>query len=415
MQPLQRSSRIEVIDAMRGFALFGILMVNMHYFSHPIETQLILPGAGPLDRATGLLIRLLFEGKFYPLFSFLFGLGVAIQRRRAEENGISMRPLLYRRMLVLLLFGVAHGVLLWTGDILTLYAICGLALITFFFRTASRTNIIWALVLVGVLNLFLALGVVGVQASLANPVTADEIVTSFADDATARGARVANDYEVYRGGSWREITAERADDFLSFTLTASLFSAPVVLAMFLIGLAFGQHRVFADLDRHRKLMRRVARIGIPLGLALNVVYAALASELAMTSPLTWSTFFAFFAYTVGGPLLTLGYISGITLAYGRSANARAFLNAFAPAGRMALTNYLLHSVIWTTLFYGYGGGLLGRVGLALGLLLTITTIALQLVISKWWLSRYRYGPVEWLWRRLTYGTLSSSDASRRAG
>ncbi len=415
MQPIQSTSRIELIDALRGFALVGILMVNMHYFAHPIEAQLIAPEAATLNRIAGWFIRLFFEGKFFPLFSFLFGLGISIQQRRAEQRGVSIRPLLYRRMIVLLLFGVAHAVLLWTGDILALYAVLGLVLITFFYRTASRTNIIWAIILLGVLNLFLALGVVGIQASLANPVTAAPMREGFAQEAVDAEARVANDYAVYAEGTWAEITSERAADFFADSVPLLFFSAPVVFAMFLLGLAFGHYRIFSERERHRPLLKRIAIVGVPLGLSLNIAYTVFAAELSLSAPLTWATFFAFFSNTVGGPILTLGYISSLTLLYDRGKTMRAFLDAFAPAGRMALTNYLMHSVIWTSVFYGYGGGLFGRVGLALGITLTLVTIGVQLPLSKWWLSHHRYGPVEWLWRRLTYGKLDRGEPSRPHG
>jgi uncharacterized protein len=408
---MERSSRIEIIDALRGVALFGILMVNMHYFAHPIESALLTSGANWVDRTAGFLIRLLFEGKFFPLFSFLFGLGIAVQQRRAEERGVSIRPRLYRRYAILLLLGIAHATLLWTGDILTLYALLGLVLLTFFYRTASRTNIIWAVALVVVLNLFIALGVVGIQASLADPSMAEEMRASFEQDAAASAARVVEDYEVYAEGGWVEITIERTQDFFTYSLPFLLFSAPVVFAMFLLGLSFGQYGVFSDLERYRSLFSKLAFVGLPIGLALNVVYALLADELAMSDPLTWRTSLAFFANTAGGPLLTLGYISGLTLLYHKSETAKRFLDGFVPAGRMALTNYLMHSVVWTTVFYGYGAGLLGRVGVALGVALTIVTIAIQLPFSRWWLSRFRYGPVEWLWRRLTYGRLTGGNTS----
>lgn len=401
LAPALAGERIDAIDIVRGFALFGILAVNMAYFSHPIYTLLagLRTATTPLDRAVEFAIRFLAEGKFYPLFSLLFGLGLVLQMQRAEARGVAFVPLYLRRLAVLLLLGLAHAFLIWPGDILATYALLGFVLLLFRAR-APKTLLIWAGVLLALPVLFMALSVAALEASRATPGGAAEIERALAEMAADYAARAAEASRVYATGTYSEITAQRARD-LAFFAPFQAFILPSVLAMFLLGLFAGRRGIAQSIPAHRPFLRRVRAWGLGLGLPLNLIYAVTSelSERTVPSPLE---LVATTSLAAGGPALSLGYAATLALLVQTPA-WRRWLAPLAAAGRLALSNYLLQSLICTLIFYGYGLGLFGRVGAAAGLLLTVVLYLLQLSLSVWWLRRFQFGPAEWLWRSLTYG------------
>lgn len=400
VRPVAVSERIQIIDILRGFALFGILLVNMHLFSHPVQELLIGYGdVGPLfDRAAAWVIQALAESKFYPIFSFLFGLGFALQLQRAEGRGAPFVPLHVRRLFILLLIGLAHAALIWVGDILVLYATLGVLLL--FFRNRSpRTLLVWVGVFLAV-SVLLPAGLSGL-AMLAKltPAGATEVKASFA--ASDAGLRVdaAQAALVYATGSFAEITVQRLSD-LRLMYSVAIFLAFNAFAMFLLGLYAGRRGIFRNISAHAPLIKKVFWWGFALGLSSNFAHAMVSHGPEFALP-TWLDILADTGRTLGAPVLALGYIAGLTLLLQHDA-WRARLGPLAAVGRMALTNYLMQSLIATSLFYGYGFGLFGQVGPGVGLLITIAIYALQIPLSVWWLRHFQYGPVEWLWRTLTY-------------
>ncbi|MGF1505911.1 MAG: DUF418 domain-containing protein [Anaerolineae bacterium] len=401
ISPTRAADRIEVIDILRGLAIFGILMVNMHYFVHPWATLMAPEGAPFADAAAAWVINAFFTGKFFPIFSFLFGLGMSIQMDRAAAKDVRFGPLYARRLGLLLLFGLAHGILLWIGDILTLYALLGFVLLLFFRKTKPRTNWIWAVILVGLLTLLTTLSIASLQFAMTIPEAASQIEATFAESAAITAASVEEGYIVYATGSWVEITAQRAEEFLMLSFAYVPFIAPSVLAMFLIGQAMGKAGRFKDIEGNLPFFRRLMLWALPIGLVMNIIFASSGVSLAAQGGVfDWTFLLAFVMNTIGGPVLALGYISAVVVIYHKTRTQ--ILGVLAPVGRMALTNYLMHSIIWTTVFYGYGLGLYGQIGAAVGLGLTLLTYAVQIPFSHWWMSRYRFGPFEWLWRSLTY-------------
>lgn len=388
--PAQSAERIALLDMLRGVALLGILLVNIKLFSQPVQASMLpvesaATLAGRLNLAAEWLVRFLAEGKFYSLFSFLFGLGFTLQGAGAERRGARFLPRYLRRLLVLLAIGALHAAFVWVGDILTLYALLG-GFLLLFRGVRPRALLLWAAGLLALSLLINLLWAVPIQGQLG---------WSEADyrDEAARAARV------YPGGTFAAITAQRLRDqnFMAFT---GIFFAPNVFAMFLIGAYFGRRRIFEDLDRHRPLFRALLGWGLGLGLLGNAVYATLSLSLSRAAP-TPAGLVALAGQAVGVPALCLGYIAAIALLVQRRGWGGR-LATLAPVGRMALSNYLGQSLICTLIFYGYGLGLFGRVGAAPGLLLAVAIYAAQVVISGWWLRRFRFGPAEWLWRSLTY-------------
>ena len=399
--PVALPQRIEVIDVLRGFALLGILLVNMHLFSFPVQELLVGNGeaATPADRIAAWGIQVFAESKFYPIFSFLFGLGFALQIQRAEARGAPFVPLYLRRLFMLLLIGIAHAVFIWVGDILVLYALLGAILLLFFRSRSLRTLLVWAGVFLAI-SVMLPTGLSGLALiAKFTPGGAAEVSASFAASEAGLRAEAAQAALVYSTGSFAEITVQRLSD-LRLIYSVAVFLAFNAFAMFLLGLYVGRRGIFRNISAHAPLLKKICWWGFALGASSNLAYAIVSdgTEFAVS---TWVDLLADSARTLGAPALALSYIAALTLLLQNEAWL-ARPRPLAAVGRMALSNYLLQSLIATTLFYGYGFGLFGQVGPALGLLITIAIFGVQIPLSVWWMGRFHYGPVEWLWRTLTY-------------
>ena len=394
-RPARESERILALDALRGIALLGILMVNMASFKG-LSTLELFPQpeslAQPADQTAFWVIEALFTGKFYPIFAFLFGLGFALQIGRLEARGVNPTGIMLRRMLVLLGFGVLHGLFIWTGDVLLIYALAGMTLLLF--RNLSpRAILYWVLGLWGVQALCCLScgGFLFLSAPFAGDSAQDDPLQSLIE----RGR------DAYASGSYWQAQRFRFLEWFMMFLNA-VFFAPNVLMMFLLGLYFGQLRVFERLGEHRRWMLWLAGVCLPIGLAANGLYATgVLNALRVENELlgyAWLMLAVVFA-----PILALGYIGAFGWLWTVSERLQRLLAPIAAAGRMALTNYLMQSVVCTLLFYGYGFGLHDRVGIAQGVGLTVLIWGVQVVLSALWLARFQYGPMEWLWRSLTYG------------
>lgn len=399
--PVQQVERIQIVDILRGFALFGILFVNMTIFSRPIQAILfpVDPAAPWIDRAAEWLIHFAGEGKFYALFSMLFGLGLTLLMERVEGRGGKFVPLYLRRLLVLFGFGLIHAFLIWMGDILILYALTGFLLILFR-KAQPRTLLIWIAILVALPLLFNAAVTGLVELGRSVPEGAQQIDAAFVEVVAGYKAELENAYRVYADGKFSEITLQRFNDYTSMGFSAYVVMGFNVLAMFLLGVYFGKRGIFRDLPLHRGLFQRLLAWGLILGLGGNALYATLILSMSRIEP-TWPLLLATLAQTIGAPLLMLAYVSTFCL-LAISPRWGKYLQVLAPVGQMALTNYLTQSIVCTLIFYGYGLGLFGQMGVAAGIGLTIAIYLLQIPISHWWMKRFKYGPAEWLWRSLTY-------------
>jgi uncharacterized protein len=399
--PVQQSERIQIVDILRGFALFGILFVNMTIFSRPIQVLLFpVETSTPwYDRAAEWLIHFLGEGKFYALFSMLFGLGLTLLMERVEARGGKFVPLYLRRLLVLLGFGLVHAFLIWVGDILILYALIGLLLILFR-KAKPRTLLIWMVILLALPLLFVAGATALVDFGRSIPEGTQQIEATFAETVANFEADLARAYTVYANGNFAEITAQRVYDYMSMGVSSYFVLGFNVLAMFLLGVYFGKQGIFRDLPAHRDLFRKLLAWGLILGLSGNALYATMILSMSRIEP-TWTLLLATVVQGIGAPLLMLAYVSAFCLlalspVWGKR------IQVLAPVGQMALTNYLTQSIVCTLIFYGYGLGLFGQMGMATGIGLTLAIYLLQIPISHWWMKRFKYGPAEWLWRSLTY-------------
>jgi uncharacterized protein len=411
LNPVAPGQRIGVLDALRGFAIFGILVVNVLYFFNPLLTPVAEAGAPFADRVVKFLTTALFDSKFYTTFSFLFGLGMYIQWSRAQERGVRFLPLYLRRLLVLALFGAAHGVLLWTGDILFLYAIAGTIASLLFIGRSPKTLLVWAIVLIALPLFLVAVSAGLIELARSAPAETgawEEVQQSFAAQQESANQIRAEATQAYTSSSWLEVTRFRVKEFFGYSLTARLFTIPTILGMFLLGIRAGRKGWFTDLEGHLPVFRRLFKWALPVGLVLSLLMAGTGFEQSSlaTEVLTFMHAAQLSALNIGGVLLALSYISLIVLV-SRSVRGAHLLGPFRAVGRMALTNYILQSLVMSTLAYGYGAGLFNSIGLLAGFLLAIGLYVLQVPLSTWWLSRRRYGPLEWLWRVLTYGRRAS--------
>jgi uncharacterized protein len=400
-QPLQLNQRIEILDLLRGFALLGILMVNMPLMNAPFATGMgkFSIWTDPLNEQFSWILHFFFTGKFYTLFSMLFGIGFYFFLRKSDETGNSVVPVFRRRLGWLLAIGVLHVVLLWYGDILVFYALFGFLLILFR-KKSTKSLIIWAIVIMLLPVLFALLLVLFFQFALSVPEMADEISRSFVEGTSRLENLIAQTITVYSTGSFSEIVKIRLVEYQN-QLGGLFFFYPNVLAMFLVGLVFAKKKVFEDLEAHKGFFKKLLLFSLVPAIAGNWILARF-SESASYVIFDWDIFWVQVGMALGGPALTFVYISVIAHCFYKG-YFKKLTDLIAQTGRMALTNYLMQSVIATTLFFSYGFGLYGKVNIWQGMLLTVAIYIVQVIWSHFWLKHYRFGPMEWLWRTLTYG------------
>ena len=396
IQPTQ--DRDLALDVLRGFALFGILLVNFDWFTRALP-EIVLgsrPGLEGLDRAMDFLIQTLATGKFYAIFSMLFGAGFALMLDRATAREAPFWGTYLRRLAMLAVIGALHITLVWAGDILLTYAIVGFVMVLLFRKTPVTRLWKWALALI-LLPALLG-GLAGLAVGLANldPNTAAAIAAEMTKGRVELDAAVEASRSVYVSGSFSEVMANRWRDW-SFGASHFLFWIPPILGYFLLGRWLLTTGRLTDAGSHARWFGRMRLLGIGLGVPLSAAGAwlMLGENLMLPTP---NTAAATVLISIGALLLSLGWLSCVVPA----ASALAWL---APAGQMALSNYLLQSLVWTFVFYGYGLGLWDQVPRAWHALLVIGFFALQIPFSRWWLARFRFGPAEWLWRAATYGQL----------
>lgn len=397
IRPVSTGERVEVVDVLRGWALFGILWVNMEFFGWPFNFVLVPHDwANPADQIAENVMKVLAQGKFYTLFSFLFGFGFSIYLLKGANAAQSAVPTYARRLLVLLAIGAIHAYLVWMGDILLLYALLGFVMLLFRNRR-PKTLLIWCLILLLVPVAIMFMAAIG---SAASPEAAAEIEKDFAKSNAELAALGEAALRVYPNATFTEITRQRAREYnalLSFTL----FFGPGILAMFLLGLWAGKTGLFQDLQAKLGFFRKVMWIGLAIGLPGSIFSLWATLEAGALTP-SFLSAAAILVATFANPALSAFYVSALILLYHRPA-WRKRLEPLRNAGRMALTNYLMQSLIATTIFYSHGVGYFGKIGPRWLPLLVLGIYALELVWSTYWMKRFQFGPMEWLWRTLTYG------------
>jgi uncharacterized protein len=409
LNPTAPSEREPILDALRGFAILGILLVNVEVMRGPewlirLGGDSVEPPEALIDRIAQFVVGWLAAGKFVSSLAFLFGLGAALIAARALHAGRSPRPLLARRYVWLMAFGLAH-MLLYPGDILFLYGLTGIALL-FFVKLRVRTLLLWAAAILGA---YTALGVsylvsmTEAHAAVGHMEPAAEGLDGFTH------THYAQALAAFGAGSPGDIAAVHVTHALLLQ-GMQLPGLPWVLALFLFGYAAGRAGIVNDLRAHRGLLRGGAWFGLGVGLPVNIGQG-LAGPLANWGPPppsepVWVTQWAMIGDLIGEPMLALGYLCALTLVCLR----RGAISPLAAVGRMALTAYLLQSALALCVFGGLR--LYGQLSAATALLVVAGIWALLLVACPLWLRAFRLGPVEWLWRSLTYGRVQPMRVQR---
>ena len=402
LAPVDTGERVEVMDVLRGFALLGILLMNIEAFVGPLMESItgVNPRFSGADRWMDAGIYVLVQGKFITLFSLLFGMGFAVMLERANATGRNGTALYARRLLALLGIGLTHALLIWSGDILLTYALLGFVLLLFFRRTPVSRLPKWGIALY-VLPLLLTVAMAGLSTlAQQDPQAAAEFQKGLAAQAQQIAALVDGERQAFGTGSYAQAVAQRATD-TGAMLGFLVFFGPTLLGVFLLGAWFMRSGTIRDSVAHLPLFRHLRNLGFGIGLPL-MLWSAWSHPTMSFSEISLSSAAAQVAGQVANLLLMLAYLSVIVLAMQLPVWADR-LRWLAPAGRMALTNYLMQSVVCTLVFYGYGLGFFEQLPRVWQPLFVLALFALQVMFSRSWLARYRLGPMEWLWRWMTYG------------
>lgn len=404
LQPVPITERIWLMDALRGLALFGIFVMNLKGFGFYNGD---LPNQGPFfssaDDPVEFFCSVLMEGKFYSIFSFLFGWGVVLQLQRARAKGLDAVALVRRRLIIMFFLGLAHLILLWPGDIVCFYALVGFLLLLM--RNGSDKTLLLtaiALLLSPILLYYLKM-----QWPLASAPANFLRDTALAVD--LRLNKIGSEQQLFDAlktmNYWEGIKLNIVGTIFRFYDLFFQSRISKVLGMFLLGYLMGRNDRYKTIIHNKKLLWRIAIIGLVIGLPANALM-----EIFMDGAdyygLKIRGWYATIFYALGVAPLALAYIALFFLA-AQTKRGIAFFRYLAPAGKMAFTNYIMQSVIGMMVFTGVGLGLILEVGPTYGLLFAVLIFVFQIMVSRWWLSRFQYGPIEWLWRSGTYGKRQS--------
>ncbi len=390
------TKRLNVVDALRGFSLAGIVIV--HFMEQYV--------GGPAPHAAGTytqhnavdpvldgIFSILIRGKFFALFSFLFGLSFAIQMERGEfrTNG-DFRLRFAWRLLILFAIGFLHH-MFYRGDILTIYALLGLPLILFHKVPDKWAFLVVALLFIGVPRIIIQ-------------ITGYEPFHAFLPDwqSQEESPAVVAYWNALKSGSWAEIASLNATEGMGMKMGfqfGQMSRAYQTFAWFLLGMLAGRWRYFENPDAHKPFTRKVFRWSIIGFFSLLAIAATTFGVFGKYIPAALQMPIGMEIFDLANVAMTFFYISAFVLLFNKPSWQKR-LTVFSAYGRMALTNYVMQTLIGTTLLFGYGFGLLGEVGNSLTVPLALVLCALQMWLSKIWLARHFYGPLEWLWRSLTW-------------
>lgn len=396
--------RIVTLDIVRGVAVMGILAMNIIGFAMP-ESAYWNPaaygGSAGADLVTWTVNFIFVDGKMRGLFSLLFGASMLLVIERAGAKGENPQPVHFRRMVWLLVFGLIHFYLIWWGDILTQYALIGM--LAYLFRKKPVSSLIkWAIALIVLEFLMMALlgaGFMAMSGKAAAPGASPETIQQWKEMQAGFGMlppdKLAENLALF-GGSYPGLLAHRLDQWY-MPLSMVFMMGPETLAYMLLGMAALKSGFLTgqwEMGRYRRWALICYAISIPAFAVMAWLIIDSSFHAATVAAVSMG------AATPFRPVMIIGHAALIIML---TRNGGALVARIAAAGRAAFTNYLGTSIVMTTIFYGYGFGLYGEVGRAEVYLFVLGAWALMLLWSKPWLDRYRYGPLEWLWRTLARG------------
>lgn len=376
-----QQNRIETIDILRGFSILGIFLVNMPSFHSPLMDidPLTWWNQNP-DHILYILVDVLAQASFYPLFAFLFGFGAILLAERSAERGQSFPSLFFRRMMTLLVIGILHAFLVWHGDILINYALFGFLFVLFYKWRGKTLLIFGALMYIlpfAALSLMMLL-----MAATGNSLS---IETNFIQaEATMN---------TYQNGSFVEITMQRITDWYkvnNFANVLLLFFS--IFPHFLMGAGIAKLRWLHNPKLHQKKLLWIAAITLLAGFLLKTLPYTTEGNMATDRIQDF----------LGGPIVSFAYIFLFTLVFQNQKLTKIF-TPIAAVGRLSISNYLLQSIVATLIFYSYGLRLYGKISFTTGILFVFIIYISQMVLSLLWLKYFYIGPIEYIWRFITYG------------
>ena len=382
LQPVQQGERVSSIDILRGFSLLGILLVNIIAFYVPMPHVMDLPNwfTDVNDIIFHQYLDIYVQSSFYPLFSMLFGYGIAMQFIKAKEANVSFYAFATKRLILLFILGLLHAYLIWWGDILATYAFCG-----FFLMLFIRLSAKWLFTIALLINgLFHGLILLGLSASggIHSEVEAYPLDLMAVQDAIT----------AYATGSWYDAFIQRlADVAIQFAPEMWFFALFTILPYMLLGAAASKLKLIEQAKRYWKMWFAIAVIGIAVGLFIKnapILY-------------TRTIFLDYVKVYVGGPILAIGYI-GFVMTLCHFKKVVHFLSPVAKLGRMSLTGYLMQSIILSVLFYNWGYGLYGKIDVLMGIYIAIEVYIVQLILAELWFIKFKQGPIEWCMKKIIY-------------
>lgn len=403
LAPVQSNDRVVFMDVLRGFAILGIFIANLgtgfSWYNESVNATgpMLLPKA---DHTMSFMHHMLIEGKFYSIFSLLFGWGIALQFKRAEAKGINAAPTVRRRLLFMLLLGAIH-LLIWPGDIVFFYAMLGFILLPlrkFSNKVLLVTGIILVLSPILLYWLKMTWPVLNYPAELLTK-------TGIKVDEALLNLKSEEDFmNLMKNGTWfDQLKANITGFFFRYQYLFFVSRVPKVLGMFLIGYVVGRSEFYKNIAQHKKLIYWIIGVGLVIGLPANYFLAHYMStamgDYFQLKPKGW---YQTIVYALGVVPLAMAYV-GIFMLCFQKTSCKKIMLLMAPAGKMAFSNYIMQSLVGNFVFLGAGLGYMGQVGPVYFTLFGILFFIIQIIISTFWLRYFNYGPVEWLWRSGTYG------------
>lgn len=373
--------RNKTLDTIRGFSLLGILLVNIIGFYTPLpHVFLEFWFTNAKDIIWHQYLDMYVQSSFYPLFSLLFGYGIAMQFMKADSMGRSFYKFAPKRLVAIFVIGLLHGFLLWWGDILMTYAVCGILLILFI-RLKPIVLLLVAFLLNGIFHILYGGGMVlagafnlEIEQPALDIMLLDQVITA------------------YGTGSWLDAFSQRVTDLgVQYNFVMWMVALLTILPYMLVGAALSKWRVVENAKRLKWMWILLAVVFVAAGLLLKALPIQFANTFG----------FSYLKVYVGGPMLALGYMAVIVVLCLVPA-MQLVLSPFAKAGKMSLTLYITQSLICGILFYNYGFGLYGQVDVQMGVFIAFAIFAFQLVVAELWLVRFKQGPLEWIVKKFVY-------------
>ena len=403
LAPITAGERLLIIDILRGVAILGILLLNIDPYSFPFgfDSIYLAKFTGIADKIVYWGTQFLFQGRFATMLTLLLGVGTAVQVARAQARGKAFSPLYARRMFFLLLIGVLHDLILWSGIILPIFGTLGFILL-FFQNRKPRTLIVWLLIFWMVAPTILIVKIY-MRPSHApeRPAIQNAGAAEKQKQLEEQQRKYDNIVKLYGEGDYTEMFRNRWEVFVKETIPIIYRWGWMTVGVFLLGMWVWRRGILQDVEANIGFLKKVLWYSLILGV-VGVSYSYLSRYLIKPSPSLFFIIGRTFIRQVGTVSFTV-FLMTVVVLLNRKDRWKKILKPLAAVGRMAFSNYVFQTVLCTTFFYAYGFGMFGKTGPVVNLLVVFIVWSIQVPLSVWWLRRFSFGPVEWLWRSLTYG------------